>query len=53
MIGAFYLKICKNILIPYVCQDLELVVGHRLIAIQRMSYLSASLGFLCDSLSDA
>ena len=36
------LRICKNILIPYVCQDLELVVGHRLIAIQRMS-LSFSL----------
>lgn len=36
------LRICKNVLIHCVCQDLKLVVGHRLIAIQRMS-LSFSL----------
>ena len=36
------LRICENILIHRVCQDLELVVGHRLIAIQRIS-LSFSL----------
>lgn len=39
------LRICKNILIPYVCQDLELVVGHRLIAIQRMSIFQPHWGF--------